>query len=275
MLPRPPPLRYRLAPRLALVLVGAACLFAGSVEAAPRVSPAAKVAQRADDLARQALEEFRKGNFPTAIELYRKAYELDPEPAYLYGQARAQHEAGQFDAAIANYELALSTLNADDPLRAKCLEHLNRARSSLPSADGHGIASADQVPALPPTVVAENSSQWRLWAGWTAVALAAAGAAGALAVYLPARQDQAALDERMLKVSPIDGKISGVGPAEARSQQQSINDRIHVTWALAGVAVCSASVGTWLLWHRGDVMVQVAPGPGPVGLSLVARWPRP
>jgi tetratricopeptide (TPR) repeat protein len=253
-------------------MVGLACLFAASAVAAPRVSPAEKVAQQADELARQALEEFRKGSFPTAVELYRKAYELDPEPAYLYGQARAQHEAGQYDAAIANYELALSTLNSDDPLRAKCLEHLTRARSSRQPSDGPKGASPERTSAPLPTVVADGASPWLLWSGWTAVAVATAGAAGALAVYLPARQDQAALDERMHQVSPVDGKISGVGLAEARSQQQSINDRIHVTWALAGVAVCSASVGAWLLWQRDDVVVQVVPGPSPMGLSLVTRW---
>ena len=70
---------------------------------------------RARDLFREGAAKFRAGEFRPALDLFEKAYALDPHPTLIYNIARAHEGLGELDEAIDAYERYLaSDPNASD-----------------------------------------------------------------------------------------------------------------------------------------------------------------
>jgi tetratricopeptide (TPR) repeat protein len=85
---------------------GSAAPVPGDGSAAPRPDDAP-----ANDAARSKFERakqlHRAGEYKAAADLFREAYELDPQPEYMFGRAQALRKAGDCPAAIELYKKVL------------------------------------------------------------------------------------------------------------------------------------------------------------------------
>ena len=98
---------------IGLVIAITACslgIWSGNA-AADEVAPK----DRALQLFRDSDVAYQRGEFERAIELLRESYDVYPEPLVLYNLARALEGAGDFEAAVAEYERYLrSSQNLND-----------------------------------------------------------------------------------------------------------------------------------------------------------------
>ncbi len=84
--------------RLGSALLGAVVAVALCLAA---VAPAH--AQSPDELVQQATEYFQAEDYGNAIELFERAFELDPHPVIMFNLARAYQEAGDLPAALLSF----------------------------------------------------------------------------------------------------------------------------------------------------------------------------
>ena len=68
--------------------------------------------EEAVELFQQATTHYREGRFESAAEMLRSAYELHPDPAFLYNLGRALESAGDAEAAVEAYDQYLSSPEA-------------------------------------------------------------------------------------------------------------------------------------------------------------------
>jgi tetratricopeptide (TPR) repeat protein len=233
-------------------------------------------------VSKQALEFFLKGKHDIAYELYAKAYTLDPKPEYAYGQGRADHERGQFAAAVAAYEKALVDLADGDALTLKTRTYLEKARAAQQKPNTPEPPKVEpakpepakvEAPPAAPVVVqqpAEPGGGWKKPAGWTCVGVGLLGAAfGALEIN-SALGDRASLDERKQQ-KDAQGKIVGVTYEEANRIETDTNATILRGWLIVGASVGIAGAGAWMV-ATAPAQVALVPGPGAVGIGLAARF---
>jgi tetratricopeptide (TPR) repeat protein len=85
----------------------------------------------AEALSDKAIVEFEAKNFAGAVELFQKAYELDPLPNYLFNIGRVYEEAGDFPKAIEYYGNFVKQPGVDIESREFALERLRVLRAIL------------------------------------------------------------------------------------------------------------------------------------------------
>ena len=95
----------------------------------------------ASAVARQALDYFQRGNFAVAADLYRKAFDADPKPNYLYGVARALQQAGKYAQARAEFAKVLAMTRPAEALHLKAAHQDELARKALDAVPARGHLS--------------------------------------------------------------------------------------------------------------------------------------
>ncbi len=102
--PSAPPRRQRL---------GFVLLFTASLLMWTSPCKAESEAEQAAALATEAIEKGRTGRYLEAIDLFQRAYELDPAPMLLYNIGRVRLRIGDLQRALSSLERYLAT--EDDP----------------------------------------------------------------------------------------------------------------------------------------------------------------
>jgi tetratricopeptide (TPR) repeat protein len=85
----------------------------------------------AEKLVEQAIDQFSAKNFTGAVELFQKAYEIDPQPNYLFNIGRVYEEAGEFEQAVEYYAKFVKQPSVDLQFREDALERLRVLRAIL------------------------------------------------------------------------------------------------------------------------------------------------
>lgn len=98
------------------------------VATAPAVAETAK--ERAAAIYQEGVAAFRAGDFPKALELFDKAYKLDPSPILIYNLARTHEEMGNAAQAVEHFELYLAR-EPDSPDRADIETRIRVTRKLL------------------------------------------------------------------------------------------------------------------------------------------------
>lgn len=93
------------------------------------VSEADKV--QAEQLSAQAIGEFNGKNYDKAVELFEQAYDLDPQPNYLFNIGRVYEEAGNLESAVDFYARFVKQPGVDIDAREVALERLRVLRAIL------------------------------------------------------------------------------------------------------------------------------------------------
>jgi tetratricopeptide (TPR) repeat protein len=85
----------------------------------------------AESLSEKAIAEFSAKNYVGAVELFQQAYELDPQPNYLFNIGRVYEEAGEFEKAVEHYAKFVKQPGVDLDSREVALERLRVLRAIL------------------------------------------------------------------------------------------------------------------------------------------------
>jgi tetratricopeptide (TPR) repeat protein len=85
----------------------------------------------AEALSDKAIEEFSAKNYVGAVELFKQAYEIDPQPNYLFNIGRVYEEAGDFQNAVDYYGKFVKQPGVDLDSREVALERLRVLRAIL------------------------------------------------------------------------------------------------------------------------------------------------
>ncbi len=226
------------------------------VLAAPRAT-AGDQAMEAIFLSKQALDYFLKGQHAVAIDLYHKAFLLDPRAEYVYGQARAEHEIGQLDAAEKHYEAVVTTLPPGHEIHIKAAHHLDRLRRARvappqpgPTTEGapaenkrepaEGLRSNDVAMARTVTPTEAAPDAWKHAAGWVSLGVGALGLGTATVLFAKARDEQTDLEKTV-----ADRRITF---KDATVRQDEVNGHLYRSEVTAGVGLAVVALGAWWLW---------------------------
>src|SRR5690606_1047944 len=104
-----------------------------------------------DGLSASAVEAFEAKDYDTAIELFEKAYDADPNPNYLFNIGRVFEEKGDLQSAIDRYERFVKSPGVDLESRKFANERLRVLREIVAGEDEAKKPSGETTPAGPQT----------------------------------------------------------------------------------------------------------------------------
>lgn len=107
----------------------------------------------AEALSDKAIAEFSAKNYTGAVELFQKAYEIDPNPNYLFNIGRVYEEAGDFEHAVEHYAKFVKQPGVELDSREVALERLRVLRAILEETKEPQEEPKDPPPEEPKDVV--------------------------------------------------------------------------------------------------------------------------
>ena len=264
------------------------------------LAPAGAVAQEGEGAALgahiAATHMYKNGNFKKAAELYHTAYNIDPQPAFLFNAARSEQRLVLLDVAEKHFKQLLELKGLDDATRKRTQMHLQeitavrKAMAALkPAPPSPSVAGEPQpVPAppqplttgqtpdaatgaaIPDATVTAGGGAWKAPVGWTSIgtgAVLTGVGAWLLVSYLG---DQEALDGRRAKVND-QGRVLGISYEKYEQEQQSLWTQQGLGAAAAGVGLAAMGVGAWML-ATAPVDATLAIAPAARGATLTWRY---
>lgn len=175
---------------MGLVLAGAPVALPPRASAAPAAADAAT--QKARDAFREGQKHYNLGEFSQALDRFKEAYRIKPDPVLLYNIGQCQWKMGEVKAAVHSYRAYLRGAG-DVPNRpeveARIAELEQRLReqdaaATPPRDDGTPPGAAPAPPPAPAPVVTATTlpepapverSVTRQWWFWTALGVAVVG----------------------------------------------------------------------------------------------------
>lgn len=122
---------HRLSKLMATTVVALSVAFA-PIHASAAVAPAAaEGAETPDSLSGAAVEAFRAGEYDKAIDLFQRAYTLDPQPNYLFNIGRVYEEKGDLEKAVANYQEFVKQPGVDIEARDAAAERIKVLKKTI------------------------------------------------------------------------------------------------------------------------------------------------
>lgn len=103
----------------------------GEAEAAPATEVSQAEKTRGENLSEQAIEAFGAKDYDRAVELFKQAYEADPQPNYLFNIGRVYEEAGDLENAVEYYGNFVKQPGVDLDSRGVALDRLKVLRAIL------------------------------------------------------------------------------------------------------------------------------------------------
>lgn len=230
--------------------------------ALPGLDPAVKVKcdnqlqaigeKRGEQKAEAAATAEKAGNFTLAAQLWGDALGMQPDKmAWLLRQGRAQHLAGNKQAALAIYDRYLAL----PPEKAPGQSDAARWRAEIAPATFEDAPVPKDVPAAAVVATVQAPSKWPAYAVLGAGVAAMAGGGILLAV---ANADDAALQLKFKKVDAA-GHIVGMTPAEAATASGKVESQYLQGWIAAGVGAAATGVGVWMLLRKPEAKAVVVP----------------
>jgi tetratricopeptide (TPR) repeat protein len=269
-------------PRI-LGVAAAVCIAAGlsASEARAGEGPSAAEARSAEELAAQAFEFYKKGQYAEAIALYVRAHQLAPTGVLLFNVARIyDQKLADRGQASEYYRRAIAAPDLDPELTKRAQARLAALQAEppprpAPAAPARPEPAAGRASAEGP---AEGGASWLKTTGLVAagVGLVGLGVGSAFGLSAINKNDDA-------------GKLcqgSACRSPEALTLTEDARDAARVSTVLfvAGGALVAGGLGAFLLAPSGGAReappaasgrLRLAPEVSPrgAGLALVGRWP--
>jgi tetratricopeptide (TPR) repeat protein len=254
-----------------VVLLVAVCLACSSgVQAQPKVTGVAPAAQPHLE---RGLKHFEAKEYGRALDEFRAAYDLDPQPALLYTIAQTARLSGDCRRASRFYEAFLRTApNERQALAARqnlerCADELRRnPPPPVPASQPTAAPAAVAPPVGPPAAPAATRMPWR--ANWLGHGLLIGGLAAVATGVALWGVGHAAL------IAPRDATDYGTFAARVRDAANAETwQRVGVAAASVGGALVVAGILTYALRpgrpaERPIVTTLLAPG---TALLVVAK----
>jgi tetratricopeptide (TPR) repeat protein len=122
----------------------------------------------AEQLSEQAIVKFQAKDYEGAAALFEQAYEIDPQPNYLFNIGRVYEEAGTLDKAVEFYAKFVKQPGVDLDSRETALDRLKVLRAILqetaekpPEDDPEPEVKPEEEPVPPPNPVDEDAKRKR------------------------------------------------------------------------------------------------------------------
>ena len=184
---------------------------------------------------------FRAGRHREAVDKFREAYELYPEPNLIYNTARCFEAMGELALAIEHYRRFLRHPEAATGTRRRAEQKLSLLLEARRSA--RPAASATVIPKGPlsPRSAARPGSTRNAF-GWVLLSAGVAAAAGGTVSFLLGTRDHGRVEDA---IDEADGQIVAMGRAEAVELRDSgeLKKWIGVgLWGAAGALLVTSAV---------------------------------
>jgi len=245
-----------------------------------------------------ATAEYKAGDFKKASEHFHACFDVDPKNLVcLFNAARSEQRAFLLDKAEEDFNLYLKLAPASDEQGRKRaglhLDEIRDLKAQLAKKEEEARkAAAPTVPVAPAGPTPENKAEvapaagsltrefrppegnWKRTGRWIALGGGAALMAAGAAILASASGAQSDLEAEMGPANSA-GKFTGVGYADYKSRQESINSQIVMADALLVGGVAVAAAGAWMALTAPDApapraTLQVAPQPG--GTTALLAW---
>jgi tetratricopeptide (TPR) repeat protein len=229
-----------------------------------------------DALNAAAVQAFRDRDFDGAIALFNRAYELDPQPNFLFNIGRVYEEKGDLPNAIKYYQQFVKQPGVDLEARETALTHLKALKATLAELeeDKRGndptAPTGDQVDKPEPEDDAAKAKKKRLrTAGYSLLGVGGGVLViGAVFEGLAISKSKKAEDEPL-----VDNKLSMRQEAKGRA---NVGDALVVTGAVLAATGLVLVLVTLAKNKRGKGSGRTAFAPtfgaGQLGLSMTGRF---
>ncbi len=195
--------------------------------------------RQVEELSSQGAEAFRAGDFPTAIERFEAAYELQAVPNLLYNIGRCYEQLEEWDEAITYFERFITSPDIESEAREHAMERVRSlreikeatARGEDPDDDDD---STEELPPPPPEPGPNRVP------GFAVTGLGVAMIAGGAIAGLSARNQASQISDMSM---PYDDRLAARNSARTRG---FIADGLFVGGAVA------TGVGIFLLVTAGS-----------------------
>lgn len=117
--------------RLARSVVAGIVSLSVAITAIPSAVAAPSVQERVDAINEEAVAKFQAKEYDEAVRLFEEAYDLQPEPNYLFNIGRIREEQGNLESAVEYYERFVKEPGVPLESREKGLERLRVLRAIL------------------------------------------------------------------------------------------------------------------------------------------------
>lgn len=252
--------------RILAALIAAAAL----TTTLPLIAPSEAYAQgnkdtakKVEELSAKAAELYGKKDFLGAIELFKKAYELEPVPNLLYNIARCYEKAEKYEEAITYYKKFTVAPDVDSKSREdslKRIETLQEAIDAKKALDNkknpNGTGDPNKQTTPKPVEQGPDRTVAYVLLGGGALALAGGATMGVLA-----------------KGKQSDFEAAGTTPEERRSLRDSGERFALMADGMYVVGVGLAAVGIYMAVTAKPPTAETPAGDGAAkSKTLVAPW---
>lgn len=220
-------------------------------------------ADKAGDLMKKGIEQYKAAKYDDAAKTLQQAYDLDHKPETLFALAQAQRLAGDCTSAAANYHKVIAEIS--DVNTAKLVQqNLSLCEKDEPKPEPRPEPKPEAVPPPEPkvitkTVVRETGHTDMVAAAMFGVGMLGLGAAGGLYVASSSNRDAAdnarTLDGHNSLASKADGEQTGMFIA-----------------AGVGVAAIGYAVFRWTHADAPKADVAIVPTTGGGAVSFSGSW---
>jgi len=233
----------------------------GSPASAAASEDTRKAAMGALELAKH---HYRKEHFVKASNLFLEAFQIDPNPGFLFNAGRSLQRAFKLDASQKTFEWYLRVEKKDQRGRGRAKMHLSEIRTTrlqLARARKEGAKPAVAPTASTATKISNKAATpkgatlgWVSTAGGGALTLAGVG----LLAYAEVLAQRATDSISMAAGS----SVSELTRAAYEAETQRVS-RLRLAGGISlGVGVVGAAIGAWLLTRPASGSVALVPQPG-------------
>lgn len=250
------------------LLIATVILAAASANAQPAPDPPSHddAKARSKDLYTDGTKQYDLRDYKGAIESFRKAYELVPEPLFLFDIGQAYRQLRDCDNARSFYKTYLRNLPASDN-RAKVERFIADMDDCVREQEKTRVQERER--ARPPVIVAPPPvrTSHRLAISGVAVAIGGIALAG-IGIYYSV---DAANQARRLETSCQFG-CEGADVASTDQRGRDADRNAIILYSVGGTAIATG-IGM-LLWttFQTDETISVTPKPGGATVSATVRF---
>jgi tetratricopeptide (TPR) repeat protein len=131
-----------------------------------------------DESTRKAAEAYDRGDYDTAVELFKKAYELRQVSNILYNIGRIYEDAGDIDSAIEYYDKFVVAPNVEQTSRKDALERLTTLREVKRMQEGDTEVAETETEVTPAAPQPAPKSNTGRTVGWVFLGVGGASLVG-------------------------------------------------------------------------------------------------
>jgi tetratricopeptide (TPR) repeat protein len=229
-----------------------------------------------------AAHHYKNGEYAKAAPLFHTAFEMDPQPVYLFNAALSELKAGQLPEAERDFNRVLGLKDVHPKIAERARESLAELEAArdreaagrpplekpegAPPPEEKPRAGEPQQAARSPPVAVSRTGSWRPAVGWGLVGTGALLVGVGVWLQVAASREAADLDSLVGKKSG--GLVAGIDYQSYSRRMDSVDRDRLLGWSGIGVGLVAAGAGLWLALGEDAARATLSPSPGGAVLTL-------